>query len=58
MARLWCRLLGVKQEHRGVTAIEYALIAMVLGAAVLAGAQVLGNALAVSFAGVSRLFPT
>nr|WP_264714939.1 Flp family type IVb pilin [Limobrevibacterium gyesilva] len=51
-------MLGVKQEHRGVTAIEYALIAMVLGAAVLAGAQVLGNALAVSFAGVSRLFPT
>lgn len=46
-------LAAVLKDERGATAIEYALIAVLLSIAVIAGATVIGSKLSVTFSGVA-----
>lgn len=50
--RRWLR------EESGVTAIEYSLIAGLVGVAIITGAGKLGSALSVAFVGFAALFAT
>jgi len=45
--------LGIKSDNRGVTALEYGLIAAVVAIVMVAGASTLGNKLSSSFVNVS-----
>ena len=45
--------LGLKSDNRGVTALEYGLIAAVVAVVMVAGASTLGNKLNTTFANVS-----
>jgi len=45
--------LGLKSDNRGVTALEYGLIAAVVAVAMVAGAGVLGNKMSSAFNNVS-----
>ncbi len=46
-------LIAVLKDERGATAIEYALIAVLLSIAIIAGATVIGSKLSVTFSGVA-----
>ena len=46
-------LTAVLKDERGATAIEYALIAVLLSIAIIAGATVIGSKLNVTFSGVA-----
>ena len=45
--------LGIKSDNRGVTALEYGLIAAVVAIVMVAGASTLGTKLANTFSNVS-----
>lgn len=45
--------LGIKSDNRGVTALEYGLIAAVVAIVMVAGASTLGNKLNTVFSNVS-----
>ena len=45
--------LGLKSDNRGVTALEYGLIAAVVAIVMVAGASTLGNKLSNQFANVA-----
>lgn len=50
----WARRL--RGDHRGVTAIEYALLASLLGIAIVAGVMTAGNGVSGTFNTVSNAF--
>jgi len=45
--------LGLKSDRRGVTALEYGLIAAVLATVVIGGFSVLGNKMSTQFNAIS-----
>jgi len=45
--------LGIKSDNRGVTALEYGLIAAVVAIVMVAGASTLGNKLSSGFSNIS-----
>jgi len=45
--------LGIKSDNRGVTALEYGLIAAVVAIVMVAGASTLGNKLSTGFSNIS-----
>ncbi len=50
---LTCMLLSFKNDRRGVTALEYGLIASLVGIALLVGAGNLGTALNSTFTSIA-----
>jgi pilus assembly protein Flp/PilA len=51
-------LCGVAGDHRGVTALEYGLIAAVLGALVVTAVTSLGNSLDAAYMSIGTLIAT
>ena len=47
LVRRW--IIGVAQDVRGFTALEYTLITVVLGVVIMAGVDLIGNSLTFSF---------
>ena len=45
--------LGIKSDNRGVTALEYGLIAAVIAVVIVAGATSVGTKLATTFSSIS-----
>lgn len=54
----WKKLLKSAKDESGVTAIEYGLIAALVGVAIIGGAELLGNSLDGMFAEVSATLDT
>ena len=48
-------IVGVAQDVRGFTALEYTLITVVLGVVILAGVDLIGNSLSFSFDNINTL---
>ena len=50
---LTCMLLSIKNDRRGVTALEYGLIASLVAIALIVGATALGTALNGTFTSIA-----
>lgn len=49
-------LVTLKRDEKGVTALEYGLIAALIAVAIIAGVSTLGNSLALTFNNVAGKF--
>ena len=55
MKIFWFGLRGLTNDRRGVTALEYGLIAAVMGALIVTAVTTLGNDLGTSFTSIGNL---
>ena len=53
MVKIFKTWFGIKSDNRGVTALEYGLIAAVVAIVMVVGAGTLGNKLSTAFSNVS-----
>ena len=58
MNRISALLRRVRMDRRGVTALEYGLIAAVMGALIVSAVTTLGNSLNTAFTSIGTLITT
>jgi pilus assembly protein Flp/PilA len=58
MLRLFNRFRLLKGDHRGVTALEYGLIAAVMGALIVSAMSTLGSDLGTAFTSIGTVLTT
>lgn len=51
----WQRFRALLRDDRGFTALEYTLITVIIGAVILVGVDIIGNALQTSYTGISAI---
>jgi pilus assembly protein Flp/PilA len=56
MTGLFSSLIALKNDRRGVTALEYGLIAALIAVVIIAAVTTLGNNLSGTFAGIASHF--
>lgn len=54
--RVWVAVMSMRDEEAGITAVEYAILAGVIGGAVALGAITLGSSIQGTFERVAGLF--